>query len=65
MTLEKICDFKVVVANSKKSGQTYIALVADLHYTRKFLSFSRPDIAEMLGMSIVELNALDIGEYDI
>lgn len=38
-----------------KNGNNYIALVCDLGYTKKVISFNSNDIAELLGVSVAEL----------
>lgn len=38
-----------------KSGNSYVALILDLGYTSKVLSVNAGEIAEYLGLSVVEL----------
>lgn len=38
-----------------KSGNSYVALILDLGYTKKVLSVNAGEIAEYLGKSVVEL----------
>lgn len=47
--------FSVEVGVSKKNGEKYAVLVADLGYCRKYLNFKRQDLAELLGLSVFEL----------
>ena len=56
-TSNAVKTFKINKAMSKK-GTEYVCLVADLGYTRKFLSFNIADIAELLGVGVAELNAM-------
>ena len=44
-----------VEARKSKAGNTYYALVCDLGYTKKLISVNVSDIAELLGVSVVEL----------
>lgn len=46
--------FKIVVKNNK-AGKKYSALVCDLGYTQKFLSFDSYLCAEILGITVREL----------
>lgn len=50
-------------AISKKSNNPYVALMVDLGYVKKFLSFSANDIAEILGMSVIDLMNKPDGDY--
>ena len=45
---------KVVIKNNK-DGKKYAALVCDLGYTQKYLSFDSYLCAEILGISVREL----------
>ena len=58
--------FRLNKAMSKK-GTEYVCLVAELGYAKKFLSFNIPDIAELLGISVMELSTMleeiKVGEY--
>lgn len=40
---------------SKKTGKPYHCIVANLHYTEKYLTFNVADIAEILGCPVAEL----------
>lgn len=55
----------VSIFQSKRSGKPTYALVLDLGYTKKFLSFDTSLIAEVLGVSVVDLIGLDYGDYEI
>lgn len=47
----------VAKAVSKKTGNEYVYMYVELGYTRKALSFNVSDIAEILGISVVDLKA--------
>lgn len=55
----------VSIFQSKRSGKPTYALVLDLGYTRKFLSFDTCLVAEVLQMSVFDLLNLDYGDYPI
>lgn len=55
----------VSIFQSKRSGKPAYALVLDLGYTRKFLSFDTSLIAEILGVSVFDLLSLEYGDYEI
>lgn len=38
-----------------KTGNSYIALICDLGYTKKVISVNTSDIAELISVSVVEL----------
>lgn len=44
-----------VEKRKSKSGNSYIALVCDLGYSKKIISVNTSDIAELIGVSVVEL----------
>lgn len=44
---------------SKKSGKPCAALVVDLGYTQKFLTFDFTIVAEVLGVSVADLVSRD------
>lgn len=48
---------KIIVRKftSKKSGKPVVALVADIGYTQKFLTFDTACISELLEVPIVDL----------
>lgn len=46
-----------VTLNTAKNGKKYIALVCNLGYTKKYISFNVSDIAELLGCSVADLYA--------
>ena len=50
---------------SAKNGKTYYALVLDLGYARKYLSFDKYMCMELLEKSPRELEELPLGEYII
>lgn len=57
---------KIIISVSKKDiNRKTIALVYDLGYARKYLSFNLQDIAEIYGVSVRELVSYDCGEYII
>jgi hypothetical protein len=58
-----------VIKKANKAGRDYLALVVDLGYAVKVLSFNPQDIAEICGVSVRELyqllereNSLTVGE---
>lgn len=55
----------VEVSISKKSGNQYAALVADLGYRKAYLSFDTNLIAEILNCSVRDVFDLDIGTYNV
>lgn len=55
----------VSVFQSKRSGKATYALVLDLGYAKKFLSFDTSLVAEVLGLSILDLLNLDYGDYEV
>lgn len=55
----------VSVFQSKRSGKATYALVLDLGYVKKFLSFDTSLVAEVLGLSIIDLLNLDYGDYEV
>lgn len=58
--------FKIKVFNSKKDPKNKVfALVCDLGYTTKFLTFNIQDIAEIYGVSVKDLHKLEVGDYQI
>lgn len=58
-------DLKLVVSKSKKTDKRFVALVMDLGYTTKYLTFNYVDIAEIVGESTRTLAELPEGVYDI
>lgn len=55
----------LIVRATGKSGKTYTALVADLGYTRKYLTFDSYVIAEIVGESNKTICELPVGEYPV
>lgn len=55
----------VSIFQSKRSGKPTYALVLDLGYVKKFLSFDTCLVAEVLQMSVFDLLNLDYGEYEV
>lgn len=55
----------VSVFTSRKSGNKTYALILDLGYSRKYLSFDIQLIAEVLGLRVVDLYDIELGEYTI
>ena len=55
----------VSIFQSKRTGKPTYALVLDLGYTKKYLSFDTCLIAEVLQMSVFDLLGLDYGDYQI
>lgn len=49
----------------KTSGKEYIALVLDFGYRIEFLRATPQLCAEVLGITVPELYALENGEYDV
>lgn len=47
-----------IVKKLNKAKKSYIALLVDLGYTQKVLSFNPQDIAEICAISVKELNDL-------
>ena len=47
-----------VIKKINKNNKSYLALVVDLEYTVKVLSFNPQDIAEICGVSVKELHDL-------
>lgn len=47
-----------VIKKLNKDKKAYLALVVDLEYTQKVLSFNPQDIAEICGISVKELHDL-------
>lgn len=45
-----------IVKKMNKEKKAYIALLVDLEYTQKVLSFNPQDIAEICGLSVRELH---------
>ena len=62
--MSKIKSLYVSVFQSRKGNKTF-ALVADLGYARKFLSFDVQLLAEILGLPVVELYDMPLGNYEI
>lgn len=56
--------FFIEVFMSKK-GNKCACLKVDLVYARKAVSFDSCLIAEMLGISVVELMGLEVGTYNV
>lgn len=56
---------KVIKQISTEKKKTYYALVLDLEYTRKYLTFDKYICMELLEKSPRELEELPIGEYII
>lgn len=54
-----------VFMSKKKEDVKVIALVYDLGYTVKFLTFNQSDIAEICDISVRSLNDLGLGEYEL
>lgn len=45
-----------IIKKLNKDKKAYIALLVDLEYTQKVLSFNPQDIAEICGLSVRELH---------
>lgn len=56
--------FFIEVFMSKK-GSKCVCLKTDLVYAKKAITFDSSLIAEMLGISVVELFALEVGTYNV
>lgn len=54
----------VSVFQSSRGNKTF-ALIADLGYTKKYLSFDTQTLAELLGIPVVELYSKEYGEYEV
>lgn len=54
-----------VFMSKKKENHKIVALVYDLGYTVKFLTFNQTDVAEICGISVRSLIDLSIGEYEL
>lgn len=61
-----------VIRKYNKDNKQYIALIVDLGYVRKFLSFNPQEIAEICGLSVRELydalsttDAVTVGEIKL
>lgn len=55
----------VIKQISAKNNKTYYALVLDLGYARKYLSFDKYTCMELLEKTPRELDELALGEYII
>lgn len=60
MANEKKCKLTVNHFTAKKSGKDCYALVLDLGYTKKFLSFDVELCATVLGISVYDLPSLPL-----
>lgn len=52
--------FYVLHAQGKKSD--YFALIADLGYAKRYISFDRQLLAELLGLCVADLMTIPLGE---
>lgn len=55
----------VKVFNSKKSGKKCFALMIDLGYCQRTLSWDTYLIAEVLRVPVCAISDMDIGEYPV
>lgn len=55
------------IKTTEKNGVKYKSayLVVDLDYTKKTLTWNKQDIAEILGVAVVDLMTKDNGNYKI
>lgn len=55
------------IKTTEKNGVKYKSayLVVDLDYTRKTLTWNKQDIAEILGIAVVELMQKENGNYKV
>lgn len=56
---------KLIIANSKKSGNRYCAIAANIKGKTTFLTFDKTTIVRMLDMTYSHLENLELGEYTI
>lgn len=61
-----------IIKKLNKANKGYLALIVELGYTQKVLSFNPQDIAEICGISVMELHekleretAITVGEINL